>query len=63
MDTRAGAATEANEAGAGLEAIQAALAHSRTDTTLRYIRRQSRKIADVAKARSQSREQNRSGTS
>jgi aspartate aminotransferase-like enzyme len=52
MDARAGGATEADEAGAALEAIQGALTHSRTSTTLRYIRRGgSRKIEQVAEAR------------
>jgi integrase len=39
MDARAGGATEADEAGAALEAIQSALTHSKESTTLRYIRR------------------------
>lgn len=52
MDSRAGGATEAEESGAELEAIQGALTHSRKETTLRYIRRRSKKIADVAAARS-----------
>jgi hypothetical protein len=34
---RAGGATEAEEAGADLEAIQSALTHSKKDMTLRYI--------------------------
>ena len=38
MDSRAGGATEAEEAGAALDAIQGALTHSKKDTTLRYIR-------------------------
>jgi hypothetical protein len=49
---RAGGATEADEAGAALEAIQAALTHSKETTTLRYIRRgRTRKIEQVAEAR------------
>jgi hypothetical protein len=55
MDTRAGGATEAEESGASLDAIQGALTHSKQDTTLRYIRRRTTKIADVAQARSQKR--------
>ncbi len=52
MDARAGGATEADEAGAALEAIQGALTHSKTSTTLRYIRRGgTRKIEQVAEAR------------
>jgi hypothetical protein len=52
MDARAGGATEADEAGAALEAIQGALTHSKESTTLRYIRRgRSRKIGQVAEAR------------
>ena len=52
MDARAGGATEAEESGAEIEAIQAALTHSKKETTLRYIRRRSTKIAAVADARS-----------
>jgi hypothetical protein len=37
MDSRAGGATEAEEAGVALDAIQGALTHSKKDTTLRYI--------------------------
>ena len=55
MDSRAGGATEAEEAGAALDAIQGALTHSRKDTTLRYIRRNTAKIATVAEARSRKR--------
>jgi hypothetical protein len=52
MDARAGGATEADEAGAALEAIQGALTHSKPSTTLRYIRRgHTRKIEQVADAR------------
>jgi hypothetical protein len=53
MDSRAGGATEAEEAGATLEAIQGALTHSKQGTTLRYLRKRTKKIADVAEARSQ----------
>jgi hypothetical protein len=55
MDARAGGATEAEESGAGLEAIQGALTHSKKETTLRYIRTRSTKIAAVADARSKKR--------
>jgi hypothetical protein len=55
MDARAGAATEAEEAGIDMGLIQDALGHSRATTTVRYIRRRSAKIADVAAARQRSR--------
>jgi hypothetical protein len=56
MDARAGGATEADEAGAALEAIQGALTHSKESTTLRYIRRgRTRKIEQVAEARAKKR--------
>jgi hypothetical protein len=45
----------AEEAGAALDAIQGALTHSKKDTTLRYIRRNTTKIATVAEARSRKR--------
>ena len=52
MDARAGGATEADEAGAALEAIQGALTHTKESTTLRYLRRgRSSKISSVAEAR------------
>lgn len=53
MDARAGGATEAEEAGADLDAIRDALTHSKEQeaTTVRYLRRRHRVIADVAKAR------------
>jgi hypothetical protein len=63
MDARAGGATEAEEAGADVEAIQSALTHSKKDMTLRYIRRRSSKIAAVAEARTNKRAQNEGGTS
>ena len=62
MDTRAGGATEAEEAGAAIDAIQGALTHSKKDTTLRYIRRSSKKIADVAEARNRKRAADDCGT-
>jgi hypothetical protein len=55
MDTRAGGATEAEEAGAAVEAIQSAMTHSKKDTTLRYIRTRETKIAAVADARAKKR--------
>jgi hypothetical protein len=55
MDARAGGATEADEAGAAEEAIQGALTHTNKTTTLRYLRRRTKKIADVAEARKLSR--------
>jgi hypothetical protein len=52
MDARAGGATEADEAGAAIEAIQGALTHTKPSTTLRYIRRgHTKKIEAVAEAR------------
>lgn len=52
MDNRAGGATEADESGAPLDAIQGAMTHDKPGTTLRYIRRgSSTKIAVVAAAR------------
>lgn len=64
MDARAGGATEADEAGVPLETIQGALTHTNSDMTLRYIRRSSRKVADVADARKQKRAtENDKGTS
>jgi integrase len=55
MDSRAGGATEAEDSGADLDAIQAALTHSDKRTTLWYIRQRSRKIATVADARARKR--------
>lgn len=51
MDSRAGGTTEAEEAGAAFDAIQDALSHSKKETTVRYIRRRSTRIASVAEAR------------
>jgi hypothetical protein len=51
MDARAGGATEAEEAGAAFDAISDALTHSKKETTLRYIRRRTTRIASVAEAR------------
>ncbi len=57
MDSRAGAATEAEEAGVPLAEIAELLTHSRegAGTTPRYVRRRSKKIADIAEARARSR--------
>jgi hypothetical protein len=56
MDSRAGGATEADEAGAALEAIQGALTHTKSGMTVRYLRRgSSKKIGQVADARRQAR--------
>lgn len=55
MDARAGAATEAEEAGVEIAKIRDVLTHSESRTTARYIRRQERAIADVARARSRMR--------
>lgn len=60
-DARAGGATEAEEAGATLEQIQGGLTHTRKETTLGYIRRRTKKIADVAEIRSRSRTSNSDG--
>ena len=50
MDSRAGGATEAEESGVDLDAIQANLTHADKEQTLRYIRDRSTKIAIVAEA-------------
>jgi len=55
MDSRAGAATEADEAGADLEAISDMLTHAEPRTTVRYIRRREERIASAAHARVKSR--------
>jgi len=57
MDARAGAATEADEAGADFKSISDLLTHAQPKTTVRYIRRTSKRIRDVAKARAASRDQ------
>ena len=56
MDSRAGAATEADEAGADLAAISDMLTHAEPRTTVRYIRRREKRIEDAAKARVKARE-------
>ena len=55
MDARTGGITEAEEAGAPLEDIQAGATHEDKKTTLRYIRRRTKKIASLAVARKASR--------
>lgn len=55
MDARAGGATEAYEAKASLSAIQGALTHEKTSTTLRYIRRNAAPFEEVAAARKRGR--------
>jgi hypothetical protein len=56
MDSRAGAATEADAAGADLKSISDLLTHAEPRTTLRYIRSTSKRVRDVAKARARTRE-------
>jgi integrase len=51
MDARAGAATEADEAGAAIDSVRVAMGHSDAKTTARYVRgsglEQSRKVAEL----------------
>jgi Phage integrase family len=56
MDSRAGAATEADAAGADLKSISDLLTHSEPRTTLRYIRSTNKRMRTLAKARAQTRE-------
>ncbi len=56
MDSRAGAATEADAAGADLKSISDLLTHSEPRTTLRYVRSTNKRMRTLAKARAQSRE-------
>lgn len=51
MDSRAGAATEADEAGVPLSTIREALTHADDRMTERYLRERGKKIAEVAEAR------------
>jgi hypothetical protein len=53
MDSRAGAITEATEAGADLEHIRQAATHSDIQTTLRYARAAAKKTANVNAARAE----------
>ena len=62
MDSRAGGATEAEEAGVPIEDIRDALTHSESRTTVRYIRRRAKKIAEVAEARARKRAAESDGT-
>lgn len=55
MDARAGAATEAEEAGVDTKIISDLLTHTQKTTTERYIRRRERANAEVAKARAEHR--------
>jgi hypothetical protein len=55
MDSRAGAATEADEAGADLATISDMLTHAQPQTTVRYLRRRQKRIAGAAEARVKSR--------
>lgn len=55
MDSRAGAATEADAAGADLKSISYLLTHAEPRTTLRYIR-STKRVREVAKARARARE-------
>jgi hypothetical protein len=56
MDSRAGAATEADAAGADLKSISDLLTHAEPRTTLRYIRSTTKRVREVAKARARNRE-------
>jgi hypothetical protein len=55
MDTRAGGATEADDAGAPIELIRDALTHTNEATTVRYIRRRGAKMDALAEVRSKKR--------
>lgn len=61
MDSRAGAITEATQAGAPLESIKQAATHSDIGMTQRYARGQEEKTADVQRARAEFRK-NKPGT-
>jgi hypothetical protein len=64
MDSRAGGATEADEAGAEFTDIQGALTHKSAATTRRYVRSgPGRKIEAVAEARARKRAGDEGGTS
>jgi hypothetical protein len=62
MDARAGGISEADDAGADLDAIRSAAGHSKVETTVRYVREtigKSRKVAELRRqhrARSQMRD-------
>jgi len=56
MDTRAGGATEADDAGAPIELISEGLTHTNIATTTRYIRRRKAKMDALAEMRTRSRE-------
>jgi hypothetical protein len=55
MDTRAGGATEADDAGAPIELIRDALTHTNEATTVRYIRRRGSKMDALADVRNRKR--------
>jgi hypothetical protein len=55
MDARAGGITEAEDAGANLDYIRSAAAHSQTSTTLRYSRGAVEKSPEVARLRAKHR--------
>lgn len=59
MDARAGAITEAEEAGADLDMIRAAAAHTQASTTARYSRGAVGKSRTVAQKRAELRSQNK----
>ena len=54
-DARAGGASEADEAGVLLDDTSDGLTHTNKKTSLRYIRRRTKKIAEIAVVRQQSR--------
>jgi len=56
MDARSGGISEADDAGADLDAIRAAAGHSQISTTVRYVRGTIRKSREVAKLRRAHRE-------
>jgi hypothetical protein len=51
MDARAGGISEADDAGADLDAIRSAAGHTQTSTTARYVRGTIGKSREVAKLR------------
>jgi hypothetical protein len=55
MDARAGAITEAEESGVGIDDIRDGAGHNKQGMTLRYVRRRSRKIAAITEARERKR--------
>jgi hypothetical protein len=55
VEKRLAAAWEQEAARSKVDAVEGALTHTKADTTLRYIRRRSTKMAEVAAARSSKR--------